>query len=264
MLAIIGGLIGICIIIVLAIAIFSIIAASLYILVPALIIGGIAGLATGATAGPGWGGAAGLLAFLIAGKHWAKKLKRKLDDAEEEKKQRRINVDFVSVTPPPKPKEAASPPLRETPPASADEAAKPKPRPIDTLLLEPESDRAIGVAWKRAETLAPDRSDDLLSARKACAELLHANDGHSGIPSDAMRDTAILIRRHLVKLVEQTEIETARAHATKRSAAIGEMLRLLMGFGTRAREALAPLHEQASDDLTSLHAHLNNQLFDTP
>jgi hypothetical protein len=119
----------------------------------------------------------------------------------------------------------------------------------------------VADAWNRAIKLAPDRRNDLLSARTVCAELLNAVELHDCIPDVAMIDTATLIRNHLAALVDSTGRRLRGAKPSERAAVIDEMVKFLLGFAKRAQQDLQAVRTSVEEEDVTLRAHLASQLF---
>jgi hypothetical protein len=77
----------------------------------------------------------------------------------------------------------------------------PKPSPV--VSPEPAGDESIGAAWILAEKIIPDGARRLPPMRAACAQLLHAANADGF--DQALREGAILVRKHVPDLVKDTE-----------------------------------------------------------
>ncbi|QSR17444.1 hypothetical protein [Novosphingobium sp. KA1] len=119
----------------------------------------------------------------------------------------------------------------------------------------------MALAWYRAMKIAPKRQDELMSARAACVALLTAVDQSDGLPDTDMIETATLIRNHLIPFVDSMERRLQGATRAERKGIVDEMARYLLGFGDRARRALAAAGPDQKEQDAALHAHLSAQLF---
>jgi hypothetical protein len=120
---------------------------------------------------------------------------------------------------------------------------------------------AVANAWKRAVMLAPERRADLADAEANCATLLHLFGRHDGVLDSGISETAMLIRKHLASLIDGTERRLRGASSSVRSAAIDEMVTLLLGFAQRARQDLQAFGPSKEEEDKALRAHLAAQLF---
>lgn len=116
-------------------------------------------------------------------------------------------------------------------------------------------------AWARAIKLAPRRRDDLLNAQAACTALLAAAETNDSLPDSAMIETGALIRNHLAALIGSTERRLHGALPTEKEAIVAEMVKLLLGFGQRARRDIQAAAPNVDEEDTAMRAHLATQLF---
>jgi hypothetical protein len=116
-------------------------------------------------------------------------------------------------------------------------------------------------AWSRAIKLAPERRNDLLNARTACAELLNAVELHESVPDFAMTETAMLIRNHLTALVDSSERRLRGARPSERKLIVEEMVEFLLGFAQRAQQDMSVAGPSLDEKDSAMRAHLYSQLF---
>jgi hypothetical protein len=131
------------------------------------------------------------------------------------------------------------------------------PRPPEPV----EADDPIASAWTRALKLAPERQEALMKARGTCAALLAATDHPEGIPQPEITETAVLIRHHLAPYVDGIERRLEGAAQGERATIIAEMTTFLLGFADRAARALTASGPDLADEDLARQAHLSAQLF---
>ncbi len=132
-----------------------------------------------------------------------------------------------------------------------------------TLELAPLPDGYEGVAgaWEKAIKLAPERGEELADAQASCAQLLAVVEQHESIPDGEIRETVVLIRKHLQALVDSTERRLRGASVAAKKATVEEMVKLLLGFGQRAQQDLEAAGLTPEEDDAVLRAHLAARLF---
>jgi hypothetical protein len=122
------------------------------------------------------------------------------------------------------------------------------------LAPEPAADDAVAIAWTRAGRLAPLQRSRLTAARQACAYVLHWSEGH---PFDMeSMECAVLIRKRLPELVEQTASFAELSGKTERREAIDNMVRDCESLGRMALTRVEESKARIGDSLAATRAHI--------
>ena len=125
----------------------------------------------------------------------------------------------------------------------------------------PDGYEGVAGAWEKAIKLAPERGEELADAQASCAQLLAVVEQHESIPDGEIRETVVLIRKHLQALVDSTERRLRGASVAAKKATVEEMVKLLLGFGQRAQQDLEAAGLTPEEDDAVLRAHLAARLF---
>jgi len=129
-----------------------------------------------------------------------------------------------------------------------------QPRGRSALAPEPAADDAVATAWTRAVRLAPLQRQRLVSAREACAYVLHWSEGHP-FDMDAM-ECAVLIRKRLPELIEQTSNYCELSGKAERREAIDNMVRDCESLGLMALRRVEGSKMRIGDSLAATRAHI--------
>jgi hypothetical protein len=127
---------------------------------------------------------------------------------------------------------------------------------------EPATDSPVALAWSRATRLAPAQRQRLNTAREACAYVLHWSEGH---PFDMeTMECAVLIRKRLPELVEQTASYCELAGRAERREVIDGMVGDLESLGRMALGRVARSKAVLGESLAATRAHIASRTDETP
>jgi hypothetical protein len=130
------------------------------------------------------------------------------------------------------------------------------------LAPEPAADGPVALAWSRAARLAPAHRQRLTAAREACAYVLHWSEGHP-FDMEAM-ECAVLIRRRLPELVEQTASYCELAGRAERREVIDAMIGDLESLGRMALGRVERAKAVLGESLAATRAHIASRTDETP
>jgi hypothetical protein len=123
-----------------------------------------------------------------------------------------------------------------------------------------ESER-IDVAWRRATRMAPLQRLRIASARDACGYVLGWAETHP-LDMEAV-ECAVLIRKRLPELVDQTERYCTLADRAERRAAIDGMVGDLASLGRMALRRVETSKVELGDSLAATRAHIASRTNET-
>jgi hypothetical protein len=130
------------------------------------------------------------------------------------------------------------------------------------LAPEPAADGPVALAWGRAGRLAPAQRQRISAAREACAYVLHWSEGH---PFDMeTMECAVLIRKRLPELVEQTASYCELAGRSERREVIDAMVGDLESLGRMALGRVERAKAVLGESLAATRAHIASRTDETP
>lgn len=122
---------------------------------------------------------------------------------------------------------------------------------------EPERDGRVASAWARAARLAPGQRQRIAAAREASAYVLHWAEAN---PMDIEAiECAVLIRKRLPELVDQTAHYCTLADKAERRAALDGMVADLDRIGEMALRRVERVKSQLGDSLAVTRAHIGSR-----
>lgn len=127
---------------------------------------------------------------------------------------------------------------------------------------EPGADALVAGAWVRATRLAPGHRNRIEASRAACAYVLHMAEANP-FDMDAM-ECAVLIRRRLPELIEQTDGYCRLAARPERRDAVDGMVGDLERIGRMAASRVERAKAQLGDSLSATRAHIANRTNEQP
>ena len=130
------------------------------------------------------------------------------------------------------------------------------------LAPEPAADAVVASAWGRAARLAPGQRQRLASAREACSYVLHWAEAHP-FDMDTM-ECAVLIRKRLPELVEQTASYCALAGRSEQRTVIDGMVGDIERLGRMALARVERSRSQIGESLAATRAHIASRTSETP